>query len=67
MKKYAIMINGYGNRRRYCIVEVIATGTNPTDGKSYKSEEAARAAAESLGIKIEGVGDLWEIMEYGRA
>lgn len=67
MKKYAIMINGYGNRRRYGIVEVIAAGTNPTDGKSYKSEEAARAAAESLGIKIEGVGDLWEIMEYGRA
>lgn len=65
--KYAIEVIGYGKRRGYAIKQVFEYGTNPTDGKRYKTEEAARAAADKMGVKIEGVGDLWQIAEYGEA
>ena len=43
---YAIEIIGYGKRRRYCIKRVMpGRGTNPTNGKCYRTESAARAAA----------------------
>ena len=64
--KYAIETIGYGKRRGYAIKQVFETGNCPVDGKRYKTEEAARAAADRMGIKIEGVGDLWQILKYGR-
>ena len=62
MKKYGIEIIGYGARRRYCIKELHEHGTNPVDRKAYKTEDGARAAAERLGLTVEGVGDLWELL-----
>ena len=62
MKKYGIEIIGYGTHRRYCIKEILHSGTNPIDGKAYKTEDGARAAAEHLGLTVEGVGDLWELL-----
>lgn len=60
---YAIEKIGYGKRTRWCIKEVHPTGiTVPVDGKTYKTEQAARAAAVAMGIEIERVGDLWEII-----
>jgi len=60
---YAIEKIGYGKRTRWCIKEVYPTGiTVPVDGKTYKTEEAARAAADEQGLVIERVGDLWEII-----
>ena len=60
---YAIQIIGYGKRRRYCIQQVIpGKGTNPTTGKSYSTEEAARAAAAEMGLEITKCGDYWEII-----
>lgn len=60
---YAIEKIGYGKKMRWCIKEVRPTGiTVPVDGKTYKTEDAARAAAVAMGIEIERVGDLWEII-----
>ena len=60
---YAIEIIGYGKRRRYCIKQVIpGKGTNPTNGKCYRTESAARAAAEELGYEIAKCGDLYQII-----
>jgi len=60
---YAIEQIGYDKRTRFCIKEVRETGlTIPVDGKTYRTAEAARAAAEALGLKIERIGDLWEII-----
>lgn len=60
---YAIEIIGYGKRRRYCIKRVMpGRGTNPTNGKCYRTESAARAAAEELGYEIAKCGDFWAII-----
>ena len=60
---YAIETIGYGKRRRYAIVQVIpGKGTNPTTGRSYPTEEAARKVAADLGYTIEKVGDYWQII-----
>jgi len=60
---YAIEKIGYGKRTRFCIKEVRETGvTIPVDRKVYKTESAARAAAEDMNLRIERVGDLWEII-----
>ena len=60
---YAIEVIGYGKRTRYTIKQVISDrGTNPTNGKWYRTEEAARSAAAEMGIEIYKVGDLYEII-----
>ena len=60
---HAIQIIGYGKKKIYTIVEVIKNkGTNPTDGKRYKTKEAAFESAEKQHIKIQVVGDFWEII-----
>ena len=60
---YAIEVFGYGKRRRYTIQQVLAgKGTNPTNGKVYRTEDAARAAAAEMGIEIAKVGDFYEII-----
>lgn len=59
---YAIEIIGYGKRRRYAIKQVVSGGTNPVNGKSYRTEEEAKQAAAEKGIEIAKCGDLWEII-----
>lgn len=59
---YAIEIIGYGRRRRYCIKKLMHNGTMPVDGHAYKTEKAAREAAARLGVVIDRVGGLWDIV-----
>ena len=60
---YAIQIIGYGKRQRFIISQVIpGKGTNPTNGKNYPTEEAAREAAAAAGYKIKLTGDYWKII-----
>ena len=39
---YAIETSGYGKRTRYAVKAVTETGTNPTNGKAYRTEDATR-------------------------
>lgn len=64
---YAIEIVGYGTKRRYCLKAITRTGTNPVDGRVYRSEDAARAAAAELGLIIAGCGDLYQLLSIARA
>ena len=61
---YAIMITGYGARRRYSVQRVSGSGTNPTNGKTYRTEGAAMAAAAEMGVEIERIGDFYEIIKH---
>ena len=58
---YGIEIIGYGKNRRFCLKKLVRNGTWPVDGKSYRTEESAREAAQRLNLQIVGVGDLWEL------
>lgn len=58
----AIEIIGTGKRTRYTVKAVTETGTNPTNGKSYRTEDAARRAAAEMGLTVSVVGDLWQIL-----
>ena len=63
MKHYGIEIIGYGARRRFCIKEIIPErGTNPVNGREYKTEHAAREHAEHMGLTVEAVGDFYALM-----
>ena len=42
---YAIERIGYGPRTRYTVKAVTEMGTNPTNGKAYRTEDAAHLAA----------------------
>ena len=59
---YAIETIGSGTRTRYTVKAVTETGTNPTNGKSYRTEDAARRAAAEMGLTVSVVGDLWQIL-----
>lgn len=60
---YAIEKIGYGKRQRYIIKKVNNRGLLfCVENKWYKTAEEAQAAAEALGLKIERIGDLWEII-----
>ena len=58
----AIEIIGYGKRTRYTVKAVTETVTTPTNGKWYRTEEAARRAAAEMGLTVSVVGDLWQIL-----
>lgn len=60
--KYAIERIGYGKRTKYVIKRIENGLVTPVNGKAYKTEGDARKAAELLKIKIEVVGDIWEII-----
>lgn len=61
--RYAIEVIGYGKRTRYTIKQIIpGCGTNPTNGKSYSTEKAARAAAAEMGVIITACGDFYKII-----
>lgn len=64
--RYAIEIIGSAKRRCYCLKSVTATGTHPIDGKRYRTEDAARAAAAALALDILVIGDFYEIMHAAR-
>lgn len=59
---YAIEYIGYGKKRRYAIKQVVTGGTNPVNGKAYRTEEEAEKAAAELGITITKRGDLYAII-----
>ena len=48
----AIEIIGTGKRTRYAVKAVTETGTNPTNGKAYRTEDAARRAAAEMGQRL---------------
>lgn len=58
----AIEIIGTGKRTRYTVKAVTEHGTNPTNGKAYRTEDAARRAAAEMGLTVSVVGDLWQIL-----
>lgn len=64
MKKeyYAIEKIGYGKKAVYVIKKVINGLVIPVNGKRYKALEKAQAVANELGLNIEKVGDLYEIL-----
>lgn len=59
---YAIETIGSGPRTRYTVKAVTEHGTNPTNGKAYRTEDAARRAAAEMGLTVSAVGDLWQIL-----
>lgn len=59
---YAIETIGHGSRTRYTVKAVTECGTNPTNGKAYRTEDAARRAADEMGLTVSVVGDLWQIL-----
>lgn len=59
---YAIERIGYGKRTRYTIRAYMGNGSNPTNGKVYRTEQAAREAAQRMGIEIAACGDMYEIL-----
>lgn len=52
----AIEIIGTGKRTRYAVKAVTEYGTNPTNGKAYRTEDAARRAAAEMGLTVSVVG-----------
>lgn len=60
---YAIQKVGSGKRCCYVIEKVVNEYLlMPADIRRFRTEAAARTAASALGIKIEVVGDLYEII-----
>ena len=59
---YAIETSGYGKRTRYAVKTVTEHGTNPTNGKAYRTEDAARRAAAAMALTVSAVGDPWQIL-----
>ena len=60
--RYAIQVIGYGARTRYTLRKCFWFGSNPVPGTGvYKTLEDAQQAAQAAGIKIEAIGDCYEI------
>jgi hypothetical protein len=60
--QYGIERIGYGKRTRYTIRAYQGSGSVPADGgRTYRTAEAAQAAAERAGLTIAAVGDMYEI------
>ena len=60
---YAIQQVGAGKRCCYVIERVVNDYLlMPADSRRFRTEAAARQAADALGIGIEAVGDLYEII-----
>jgi hypothetical protein len=57
---YGIERRGYGKHERYQIRNYYEFGSSPVT-KLYRTEQAARKAADEMGIKIVACGDLYEI------
>lgn len=48
--------------RQHSVKAVTEYGTNPTNGKAYRTEDAARCAAAEMGLTVSVVGDLWQTL-----
>lgn len=60
---YAIQQVGAGKRCCYVIVRVVNDYLlAPADNRRFHTETAARQAADALDLKIDAVGDLYEII-----
>jgi hypothetical protein len=57
------VIQKTGSRKPvYTIRRATWNGTSaPIDGKQYRTQAAAQAAAEALNINVAVIGDIWEI------
>ena len=53
----AIEIIGTGKRTRYTVKAVTEYGTNPTNGKAYRTEDAARRGLTRTPDTIENYGE----------
>lgn len=60
-KYFAIEIIGC-RRPRFALKSVQSGHIAPVNGKAYRTESAARAAAANLGIEIAKCGDLYQII-----
>ena len=62
MKHYAIETIGIGQNTRYVVKQVFKGGTCPAIHKVFKTVSAAIQAALMVGIEVEAVGDLYDII-----
>lgn len=62
MSHYAIEIIGNGKNKHYMIKQVFDTIAIHTDKKQYKTLENAKKAAMAQNIKIEKVGNCYQIL-----
>lgn len=60
--RYAIEITGYGKRRRYIIRQIVEKGLLVSVSRPYRTLEAAQDTAAALGLVIDAVGDLYDIL-----
>lgn len=60
--KYAIEVTGYGKHRRYLIRQIARKGLLVPVSRPYKTLDAAQDAAAALGLVIDAVGDLYDIL-----
>ena len=59
---HAILIIGYGKKRRYIPATVTPSGTVYPSGILYKTEAAARDYIEGLGYTVAAAGGVYEII-----
>lgn len=62
MAYHAILMTGTGKRARYTIRRFMGSTCSAPIGDIYTSEEAARSAADAMGLEIRACGDCWHVM-----
>ena len=64
---YAIEVIRVRRDKRYAIRRVCGAYAVPAEaiGRSYATETEARRAAQDMGVRIEAVGDLYQICRRG--
>ena len=62
MKHYAIETIGNGQNTRYVVKQIFRNGTAPAINKVFRTVGEAARAALLVGIEVEAVGDLYEII-----
>lgn len=60
--KYAIEATGYGKHRRYIIRQIVRKGLLVPVSRPYRTLDAAQDVAAALGLVIDAVGDLYDIL-----
>lgn len=60
--RYIIEIIGYGKRRSYVIKKSPCKGLTIPVSRPYRTLDAAQDAAAALGLVIDAVGDLYDIL-----
>jgi hypothetical protein len=63
VKKEHYAIEKIGSKKPVYVIKKVINGlVIPVNGKPYKTVEKAQAVANELGLNIEKVGDLYEIL-----